>query len=71
MPSKIGEVPGGIFARYTLPKYVYSTFITPLARSFDDVSVPTGIDDIEDATHFADLLILSSVVPCKVNKSTS
>ena len=58
MSSKICEIPGGIPARYTLSKYVYSAFIPPFARSFDDISVPTGIDDLEDETHFAGSLIL-------------
>lgn len=58
MSTEIRDIPGRIFARYTLPKHVYYTFVTPFARSFDDVSVPTGIDDFEDVTHFAGLLIL-------------
>jgi hypothetical protein len=49
--SKISEIPGRVLARYVLPQYVNSTFVTPLARRFDDVSVPAGVDDLEYATH--------------------
>lgn len=44
-----------------LSQYVDSAFITPFTRGFDEVSVPAGVDNFEDVTHYAAQVILVPV----------